>query len=59
MKIRPYLHSTLWSDFTQMALWPVMYVTHNKISRNVRLLALSANVLFWDLGITIEWNKYE
>jgi hypothetical protein len=36
MKIRFYLHSTLWSDFTQMALWPAMYVTHNKITKNIR-----------------------
>ena len=42
-----------------MALWPAMYVTHNKVSRNVRVLSLSANVLFWDFGLTIEWNKYE
>jgi hypothetical protein len=45
--------------FTQMALWPAMYVTHNKLSSNIRLLSLSANVLFWDFGFTIEWNKYE
>ena len=59
MKIRFYLHSTLWSDFTQMALWPAMYVTHNKVTHNARLLSLSANVLFWDFGFSIEWNKYE
>ena len=59
MKIRPYLHSTIMSGFTQMALWPAIDVTHNKVSRNVRVLSLSVNVLFWDFGITYEWNKYE
>lgn len=58
MKIRPYLLNTIEGGFTQMALWPVMYVTHNKLSL-LRSLTLSANILFWDLGITIEWNKYE
>jgi hypothetical protein len=59
MKIRFYLHNTLMGGFTQMALWPAMYVTHNKLSRNTRLLSLSVNVLFWDFGFTIEWKKYE
>lgn len=59
MRIRPYLHSTLWGGFMQMALWPAIYVTHNKVSRNIRVLSLSASVLFWDFGFTIEWNKYE
>jgi len=40
-----------------MALWPTMFITHNKISRNVRLLCLSTSVLFWDLGFAIEWSK--
>ena len=57
MKIRFYLHNTLGGGFTQMALWPTLFVTHNKISRNVRLLCLSASVLFWDFGFTVEWSK--
>ena len=57
MKIRFYLHNTIGGGFTQMALWPTMYITHNKISRNVRLLCLSASVLFWDFGFTVEWSK--
>ena len=59
MKIKFYLYSTVEGGFIQAALWPAMYVTHNKMSPHTRLLTLSANVLFWDLGITIEWNKYE
>lgn len=59
MKIKPYLHSTVGNGFTQAAIWPGIYITHNKMSRDVRLLALSANVLFWDFGFTVEWNKYE
>ncbi len=57
MKIRFYSHNTLGGGFTQMALWPTMFITHNKISRNVRLLCLSTSVLFWDLGFAIEWSK--
>jgi ABC-type arginine transport system ATPase subunit len=57
MKIRFYLHNTLGGRFTQMALWPTLFVTHNKISRNARLLCLSASVLFWDFGFTVEWSK--
>jgi hypothetical protein len=57
MKIRFYLHKTLGGGFTQIALWPTLFVTHNKISRNVRLVCLSASVLFWDLGFTVEWSK--
>jgi len=57
MRIRFYLHNTLGGGFTQMALWPTMFITHNKISRNVRLLCLSASVLFWDFGFTVEWSK--
>jgi hypothetical protein len=57
MRIRFYLHNTLEGDFTQMALLPALYVTHNKITHNVRLLCLSANVLFWDFGFTVEWLK--
>ena len=59
MKIRFYLHNTIGGGFTQMALWPVIYITHNKMHPSHRLLALSANVLFWDFGFTIGWNKYE
>jgi hypothetical protein len=57
MKIRFYLYNTLEGDFTQMALLPALYITHNKITHNVRLLCLSANVLFWDFGFTVEWLK--
>lgn len=57
MRIRFYLHNTLEGDFTQMALLPALYVTHNKITHNVRLLCLSVNVLFWDFGFTVEWLK--
>ena len=57
MKIRFYLHKTLGGGFTQIALWPTLFVTHNKISRNVRLVCLSASILFWDLGFTVEWSK--
>jgi len=57
MKIRFYLYNTLEGDFTQMALWPAMYVTHNKITKNIRLLCLSISVFFWDLGFTVEWSK--
>ena len=57
MRIRFYLHSTLSGTFTQMVIWPTVFVTHNKISRNVRLVCLSASVLFWDLGFTVEWTK--
>jgi len=57
MKIRFYLHKTFGGGFTQMVLWPTLFVTHNKISRNVRLVCLSVSVLFWDLGFTVEWSK--
>jgi ABC-type arginine transport system ATPase subunit len=57
MKIRFHLHATVGGRLTQMALWPTMFVTHNKISRNVRLVCLSASIFFWDLGFTVEWSK--
>ncbi len=57
MKIRFHLHATVGGRFTQMALWPTLFVTHNKISRNVRLVCLSASIFFWDLGFTVEWSK--
>jgi hypothetical protein len=57
MKIRFYLHSTVGGGFTQVALWPSLFLVHNKISPYTRLLVLSASVLFWDLGITFEWEK--
>jgi len=58
MKIRAYLHTTAGSGFTQAAIWPALYITHNKMHPRERLLVLSANVLFWDLGITFEWKKW-
>ena len=57
MKIRFYLHKTLGGTFTQMAIWPTVFITHNKISRNVRLFCLSTSIFFWDLGFTVEWSK--
>jgi len=57
MKIKFYLYNTFEGDFTQIAIWPGIFVTHNKISRNVRLICLSTNIFFWDLGFTIEWSK--
>ena len=57
MKIRAYLHTTVGNGFTQAALWPALYITHNKMHLQERLLILSANVLFWDFGITFEWRK--
>ena len=57
MKIKFYLYTTLGGGFTQIALWPGLFVTHNKISRNVRLLCLSASIFCWDLGLTVEWSK--
>ena len=58
MKIKFYLHSTTHAGFTQAALWPSLFITHNKMHPTQRLLILSANVLFWDLGIMIEWEKW-
>jgi hypothetical protein len=57
MKMKFYLYSTVGNGFTQAALWPALYITHNKMHPQERLLILSANVLFWDFGITFEWRK--
>lgn len=57
MKIRFYLHSCWSKNFKQVALWPVIHFTHNTIANKSVLMALSANVLIWDFGFTIERQK--
>lgn len=58
MKIKFYLHSTVGGGFTQAAIWPGLFICHNKMHPRERLLVLSVSILFWDLGITFEWKKW-
>jgi hypothetical protein len=57
MKFKFYIHHTWDNNFKQIALNPGMFLVHNKISHNIRLMVLSVSFLIWDLGLTIKWEK--
>ena len=57
MKFKFYIHHTWDNNFKQLALNPGMFLVHNKISHNIRLMVLSVSFLIWDLGLTIKWEK--